>query len=106
MMQRLVLSLTTVLLLVAVSSVVGFCPNNNPHRSNARFSTQVGIFDKVGQFFEELDAFVDDATARRLGNGSAFYGKRKSSFYGKDDKDRKRDRSIPDPTGKLLLILL
>ena len=53
-----------------------------------------------GEFFEELDAFVDDATSRRLGNGSKFYGKRKSSFYGKNDKDRKEDRSIADPTGK------
>jgi hypothetical protein len=60
----------------------------------------VGIFDKVGRFFEELDAFVDDATARRLGNGAAFYGKRKSNFYGKEDKGRKRDRTVPDPTGK------
>src|SRR6056300_765810 len=31
-------------------------------------------------FFEELDAFVDDATSRRLGNGAQYYGKRKSSF--------------------------
>jgi hypothetical protein len=50
-------------------------------------------------FFEELDAFVDDATSRRLGAGSAFYGKRKSNFYGNDDKGRKRDRDMPDPMG-------
>ena len=43
-------------------------------------------------FFEELDAFVDDATSRRLGNGAQYYGKRKSSFYGKDDSNRKRDK--------------
>lgn len=43
-------------------------------------------------FFEELDAFVDDATSRRLGAGAAFYGKRKSSFYGKDDANKKRDK--------------
>jgi hypothetical protein len=59
-----------------------------------------GIFDKVGEFFEELDAFVDDATARRLGNGSKFYGKRKSNFYGKEDDGRKNDRTVPDPTGE------
>ena len=70
--------------------------------SSGRYDTSVGIFDKVGAFFEELDAFVDDATARRLGNGAAFYGKRKSSFYGDDDKGRKRDKSVPDPTGKYL----
>ena len=43
-------------------------------------------------FFEELDAFVDDATSRRLGNGAQYYGKRKSSFYGKDDANRKKDK--------------
>jgi hypothetical protein len=43
-------------------------------------------------FFEELDAFVDDATSRRLGNGAQYYGKRKSSFYGKDDVNRKKDK--------------
>lgn len=43
-------------------------------------------------FFEELDAFVDDATSRRLGNGAQYYGKRKSSFYGKDDANKKRDK--------------
>lgn len=56
-----------------------------------------GVFGAIGNFFEELDAFVDDATSRRLGNGSAFYGKRKSSFYGEDDKGRKEDRSTPNP---------
>lgn len=49
-------------------------------------------------FFEELDAFVDDATSRRLGGGAAFYGKRKSNFYGNGDKGRKMDRDMPDPT--------
>ena len=47
---------------------------------------------------EELDAFMDDASARRLGNGAAFYGKRKSNFYGEKDKNKKRDRSVSDPT--------
>lgn len=49
-------------------------------------------------FFEELDAFVDDATSRRLGNGAAFYGKRKSSFYGEQDVQRKLDKNLADPT--------
>mmetsp|Transcript_14484 Transcript_14484/g.22358 ORF Transcript_14484/g.22358 Transcript_14484/m.22358 type:complete len:146 (-) Transcript_14484:228-665(-) len=57
-----------------------------------------GIFGAVGNFFEELDAFVDDATSRRLGAGSAFYGKRKSSFYGKEDTMKKANRGRPDPT--------
>ena len=46
-------------------------------------------------FFQELDAFVDDATSRRLGNGAQYYGKRKSSFYGKEDSNKKRDRVRP-----------
>ena len=45
-----------------------------------------------GNFFEELDAFVDDATSRRLGAGAQYYGKRKSSFYGANDANKKRDR--------------
>jgi hypothetical protein len=35
----------------------------------------VGIFNWIGAFFEELDAFVDNATTRQLGNGATFYGK-------------------------------
>jgi len=54
------------------------------------------IGNAFGNFFEELDAFVDDATARRLGNGAAYYGKRKSSFYGSDDKMKKLDRNVSD----------
>lgn len=49
-------------------------------------------------FFEELDAFVDDATSRRLGNGAQYYGKRKSKFYGKDDSNKKKDSTVFDPT--------
>lgn len=55
-----------------------------------------GFFGAISNFFEELDAFVDDATARRLGNGAAYYGKRKSSFYGKDDSMKKLDKNIAD----------
>lgn len=57
-----------------------------------------GPFQGVKNFFAELDAFIDDASARRLGNGAAFYGKRKSNFYGENDKMRKSDRDTPDPT--------
>jgi hypothetical protein len=49
-------------------------------------------------FFQELDAFVDDATSRRLGNGAQYYGKRKSSFYGAEDSNKKRDSVVFDPT--------
>ena len=55
------------------------------------------FFSGVKEFFQELDNFLDDATARRLGNGAAFYGKRKSNFYGKNDKNRKSDPNRPDP---------
>ncbi len=63
-----------------------------------------GLFGGISNFFEELDAFVDDATSRRLGNGAAFYGKRKSGFYGEDDKGKKLDKNRPDPTGEKLEI--
>ncbi len=56
-------------------------------------SPQMGLF---GDFFEELDNFIDDATMRRMGNGAKFYGKRKSSFYGKDDAMRKKDPKVAD----------
>jgi len=47
-----------------------------------------------GNFFQELDNFVDDATSRRLGAGAAFYGKRKSSFYGENDSNRKKSQGF------------
>ena len=57
-----------------------------------------GFLQGIKNVFEELDAFMDDASARRLGNGAAFYGKRRSNFYGKNDKSKKKDRSVFDPT--------
>jgi hypothetical protein len=56
-----------------------------------------GFFGAVDNFFEELDAFIDDATNRRLGGGAAFYGKRKSGFYGEDDSGRKVNKGVADP---------
>ena len=55
-----------------------------------------GFFGALGNMFEELDAFMDDATARRLGNGAAYYGKRKSSFYGEKDAMKKSDKDVTD----------
>lgn len=52
----------------------------------------------ISNFFQELDNFVDDATSRRLGAGQAFYGKRKSSFYGSDDEGKKKDPTKFDPS--------
>jgi hypothetical protein len=79
-----------------------FLPNSH---INVRVGTSVkaandgkiDLFSGVKEFFQELDNFLDDATARRLGNGAAFYGKRKSNFYGKNDKNRKSDPNRPDP---------
>ena len=51
----------------------------------------------VTNFFSALDDFVDDATSRRMGNGAKFYGKRKSGFYGKEDKFKKTKRGF-DPS--------
>lgn len=94
-MPSTLLRLCWLLFLVAIRTVHGFVPA----AKNSGTPTHLnGIFDKVGEFFEELDAFVDDATSRRLGNGSKFYGKRRSKFYGTEDKDRKRDRTVADPT--------
>merc|ERR1719188_568077 len=59
------------------------------------FEKKEGLLDG---FFTELDNFMDDAFSRRLGNGAAFYGKRKSSFYGSEDKMKKVDANVPDPT--------
>merc|ERR1719443_130817 len=52
----------------------------------------------LGGFFQELDNFMDDAFSRRLGNGAAFYGKRKSSFYGKNDKKADPSEDYQGPT--------
>ena len=91
--------MTMKLVLLLLLSVVGVQSFVGPSRSS-RPATAIdaGIFKAIGEFFEELDAFMDDASARRLGNGAAFYGKRKSSFYGKDDKMRKMDKNTVDPT--------
>jgi hypothetical protein len=34
---------------------------------------------------------------RRLGQGAKFYGKRKSNFYGSNDKNKKAVRDLSDP---------
>merc|ERR1712216_216310 len=51
-------------------------------------SPSMNLFNK---FLQELDNFADDAMGRRLGNGAKFYGKRRSTFYGEDDEQRKED---------------
>jgi hypothetical protein len=96
--QRYNTTLTLALLAATLSLSEAFVPKPTQH---ARTATAVnGIFDKFGEFMEELDAFVDDATSRRLGNGSKFYGKRKSNFYGDKDSGKKGDKKVADPTGE------
>jgi len=89
----------TALFLAAALLVVASEGFTNPS-TGLRPQTQLFAEEKKGgffsNFFKELDAFVDDATARRLGNGAAYYGKRKSSFYGSDDSMKKSDRDIAD----------
>lgn len=97
-----------VLLLALVASLahVGdafVSPNKNINTARSSIdgtSAVYGVLDKMSEMLAELDAFVDDATSRRLGAGSSFYGKRKSNFYGADDKGRKKDKAVPDPTGE------
>jgi hypothetical protein len=98
--------LTLLVALIAYFANVGAAfVNPNRNLNTARSSMDggfavYGVMDKMSEMFAELDAFVDDATSRRLGAGSSFYGKRKSNFYGADDKGRKKDKSVPDPTGE------
>jgi hypothetical protein len=74
------------------------CSARGPDADEGDGEEKGGFFAGFSKFFEELDAFIDDASARRLGNGAAFYGKRKSSFYGEDDTNRKKDKGMSDPT--------
>mmetsp|Transcript_3086 Transcript_3086/g.6842 ORF Transcript_3086/g.6842 Transcript_3086/m.6842 type:complete len:181 (+) Transcript_3086:187-729(+) len=97
-MKPTTLFLVAALLLVAAE---GFVPGSVPVATTAlraenNNDKSGGFFGAVSNFFEELDAFVDDATARRLGNGAAYYGKRKSSFYGEKDAMKKEDRDVAD----------
>lgn len=81
--------------LLVSSSVHGFAPNGGRRSASTALG---GLMDGVKDFFAELDAFMDDASARRLGNGAAFYGKRKSNFYGEQDSMKKSNPRQPDPT--------
>uniref|UniRef100_A0A7S4AXP5 Uncharacterized protein n=1 Tax=Pseudo-nitzschia australis TaxID=44445 RepID=A0A7S4AXP5_9STRA len=88
------------LLLVDVAEAFTTAPNSPSRTGTQLFVDKKGsgnpVFGAISNFFQELDAFVDDATARRLGNGAAYYGKRKSSFYGSEDSMKKEDRDISD----------
>jgi len=105
--------------LLSVSAVAAFSPAvhhksrlaaSSTHRASASLvvlaakdeqpeeKQKGGLFSGISNFFTELDNFMDDASARRLGAGASFYGKRKSSFYGEDDKMKKSTDGY-DPTG-------
>ncbi|CAB9510438.1 expressed unknown protein [Seminavis robusta] len=92
--------LSLLLLLPAALAFVSQVPKSN-HAVTALFAedeNKGGLFGGIKNFFEELDAFVDDASARRLGAGASFYGKRKSNFYGESDKMKKADKNVYDPS--------
>lgn len=80
------------------SSRIDVIQSSQLSKSKLQAEKKKGGVNFFTNFFEELDAFVDDATNRRLGNGAAFYGKRKSSFYGEEDFMKKNDKTVPDPT--------
>ena len=103
MMRALFLNLV----LLLASNTLAFVSPTAPRRSaqtcvyaEGDNQEKGGFFSGVKNFFEELDAFVDDASARRLGAGASFYGKRKSNFYGDSDKMKKADKNKYDPTGE------
>lgn len=89
------------LVLLLFRSVDAFLPSSYVCRQTIAVAAgddgKNDLFGGVKDFFRELDNFLDDATSRRLGNGAAFYGKRKSNFYGKNDKNRKADPTKADP---------
>jgi hypothetical protein len=71
-------------------SVLKYGYKNGVVHHMSRKENENTFVSNIKNFFKELDNFVDDATARRLGNGSAFYGKRKSNFYGENDANKKQ----------------
>mmetsp|Transcript_1749 Transcript_1749/g.2491 ORF Transcript_1749/g.2491 Transcript_1749/m.2491 type:complete len:157 (+) Transcript_1749:128-598(+) len=90
-----------VLLAVAAEGFTNSRPQTTTHSHSQLFAEKKkdgggGIFGAMGRMFEELDAFMDDASARRLGNGAAYYGKRKSNFYGENDAMKKSDKDVSD----------
>jgi len=92
-------TLASILVVFLSGFSTSFAPQTVTQRSCTSLCAEGdGPFSGISKFFAELDAFIDDASARRLGNGAAFYGKRKSNFYGEGDKNRKADRNAPDPT--------
>lgn len=71
-----------------------------PNAARRSRAPQLNFFQAISsaaeRLLEEMDNFADDAVGRRLGQGAKFYGKRKSSFYGEDDAQRKQDPRVAD----------
>lgn len=66
-----------VVLALVATTLLAACRAFAPHAVLSRPATQLsassdekrGFLQGVSNFFEELDNFIDDASARRLGNG-------------------------------------
>ena len=52
-----------------------------------RAETEGGPLKFLSNIKKEIDALVDDAMMRKLGNGSGFYGSPKSNFYRKEGEE-------------------
>ncbi|KAJ8609820.1 hypothetical protein CTAYLR_008118 [Chrysophaeum taylorii] len=86
------MTMVVIKLLVLLGLALGFVvppPLLVPHRQVACNAEggPLGFFKKMSQ---EIDNMVDDAMMKKLGNGDAFYGKRKSNFYGANDKGKRQ----------------
>jgi len=101
-MTKFNLIVLAVITLSLILPTMPFSPSNPPLQ--CRTPTQLyqeeekgGLSGFMSNFMEEVDSFIDDATNRRMGNGAAFYGKRKSEFYGKEDTMKKTNKNEADP---------
>lgn len=101
------ITVLAIALLCLALSTTAFVPlsSSSQSRSNTQLYQEEEKKGFFANFMEEVDAFVDDATNRRMGNGAAFYGKRKSEFYGKEDINKKKNKGTSDPLGTFMLSL-
>jgi len=80
--------------LAAKPSVSARQQGNRAQQHRQGLTTRMGIGEFFSGIGQAMDDFADDAMDRKLGNGAAFYGKRKSEFYGKDDDMKKANPRI------------
>mmetsp|Transcript_15767 Transcript_15767/g.47677 ORF Transcript_15767/g.47677 Transcript_15767/m.47677 type:complete len:126 (+) Transcript_15767:42-419(+) len=88
-----------VLALAAEAFVAPHTPLRAPLTTVRAEPQEGGPFSFLGRLKREVDAVVDDAMMKKLGNGSAFYGKRKSNFYGAGDKEKRTGAGGEDYAG-------